>query len=270
MRYGEEVNPDSPAIPGLPPSSATADILGLRVQSRSMDDVNEAIGAIVRAGGHSVIPNVNIHFANLAVRLPWLRDFFNRAAVNFCDGVGIQLAARILGQRIPHRFTPPDWMDSLAAFCAVRAIRVFFLGGRPGVAAAAAAALTSRHPGLAIVGAHHGHFDHSTRGDENLAVIAAINRSRPDVLMVAMGMPLQEQWLACNWERLDARVALTGGALFDYLAGRVRRPPAWLRRCSGEWLGRLLIEPRRLWRRYLIGNPLFILRVIRQSLGSGR
>lgn len=264
------MNPDSPAIPGLPPPAAIVDILGLRVQSRSMANVNEAIGAVVRAGGHAIIPNVNIHFANLAVRLPWLRDFFNAAPVNFCDGVGIQLAARILGRPAPCRFTPPDWIDSLAAYCARGGIRLYFLGGGPGVAATAAAALASRHPGLAIAGAHHGHFDLHADGAANLTVVDAINRSRADVLMVAMGMPLQEEWLRRNWEGIDARVALTGGAIFDYLSGRIRRPPAWLRRLGCEWLGRLLIEPRRLWRRYLIGNPLFILRVIRQRVGRSR
>lgn len=264
------MNPDSPAIPGLPPSSATVDILGLRVQSRSMANVNEAIGAIVRAGGHVIIPNVNIHFANLAVRRPWLRDFFNAAPVNFCDGVGIQLAARILGRPAPCRFTFADSIDSLAGYCAARGHSLYFLGGRPGVAAAAAAILRARHPRLAVVAARHGHFDKAAGSAENLAVIADINRLRPDVLLVAFGMPLQEEWLAHNWERIDARVALTGGAVFDYVSGRIRRPPAWLRRLGCEWLGRLLIEPRRLWRRYLIGNPLFILRVIRQRVGSGR
>ncbi len=264
------MNPESTAIPGLRPPSAAVDILGLRVQSRGQDEVNEAIGAIVRAGGHAVIPNVNIHFANLAVRLPWLREFFNRAAVNFCDGVGIQLAARILGHPVPCRFTFADSIDSLAGYCAARGHSLYFLGGRPGVAAAAADVLRARHPGLAVVAARHGHFDKDAGSAENLAVIADINRHRPDVLLVAFGMPLQEEWLRSNWEGIDARVALPGGAIFDYVSGRIRRPPAWLRRLGCEWLGRLLIEPRRLWRRYLIGNPLFILRVIRQRIETGR
>lgn len=79
-------------------------------------------------------------------------------------------------------------------------------------------------------------------------------------------MPLQEDWLLQNWDRMDARVALPCGGFFDFLSGRTRRSPSWLRRCNCEWLGRLFMEPRRLWKRYLIGNPLFLLRVLRQRL----
>ena len=246
----------------------SAEILGLKVQSHSQEEINEAIGRIVRAEGHVVIPNINIQFANLAQRLPWLREFFNAAPINFCDGVGIQLAARLLGRRIAERFTPPDWFDSLAGYCRAAGISLYFLGGRPGIAAAAAKVLVSRFPGLVIAGVHHGHFDKSRQSSENAEVVAAINLCRPGILMVAFGMPLQEEWLAQNWEHTDARVALTGGAVFDYISGRVRRPPAWLRRCGCEWLGRLLIEPRRLWKRYLIGNPLFLLRVLRSRLAG--
>ncbi|MCU0236760.1 MAG: WecB/TagA/CpsF family glycosyltransferase [Acidobacteria bacterium] len=250
----------------VPPAGAIR-ILGLDVQVHAYADLNEAIGRIVRSRGHAVVPNVNVHFANLAYRRPWLRELYNSAPVNFCDGAGIQLAARILGGGIPQRITYADWFDSFAAYCERQAIRLFFLGGRPGIAALAAQRLVSRHPGLVIAGVQHGYFARDRHGAENAAVIAAINRCRPDVLLVAFGMPIQEEWLAQNWRDIDASVALTGGAILDYLSGVLRRPPAWLCRRGCEWLGRLLIEPRRLWKRYLIGNPLFLARVLRQRLG---
>jgi N-acetylglucosaminyldiphosphoundecaprenol N-acetyl-beta-D-mannosaminyltransferase len=242
------------------------EILGLRVQSHTRKELNEAIGHFVQAAGHVVVPNVNVHFANLACRRQWLRDFFNSAPLNFCDGAGIQLAALLLGGRITERITYGDWFASLAAYCQGREISLFFLGGQPGVAAAAASRIKSCFPGLRIAGVHHGFFDKNQHGSENASVIAAINRCRPDILLVSFGMPLQEEWLAQNWNHIDARVALTGGAVFDYLSGRMRRPPAWLCRCGGEWLGRLIIEPRRLWKRYVIGNPVFLARVLRQKL----
>ncbi|MBN2345006.1 MAG: WecB/TagA/CpsF family glycosyltransferase [Candidatus Aminicenantes bacterium] len=243
------------------------DVLGLKVQAHTPEDLNESIGRIICGGGHDIIPNVNVHFANLAWRRPWLRDLFNSASVNFCDGAGIQLAARILGGRIGERITYGDWFGSLAAFCKRERFRLFLMGGQPGVAVLAARQLKDRFPGLIIAGTQHGFFDRDAESMENAAVIVAINRSRPDILLVALGMPLQEEWLARNWERIDARVALTGGAILDYLSGRMKRPPAWMCRCGWEWLGRLLIEPRRLWKRYLIGNPLFLARVLRQRLG---
>lgn len=253
----------------VPPVDAIR-ILNLNVQVHTYAGLNEAIGRIARSGSRAVVPNANVHFANLAWDRPWLRDLFNSSPVNFCDGAGIQLAARILGGRIPERITYGDWFDSLADFCRRENISLFFLGGRPGIAEQAAQQVSSRHPGLPIAGVHHGYFDKDRSSPENAAVVAAINQCRPGILLVAFGMPLQEEWLAQNWEHLNAGVALTGGAILDYLSGRMRRPPAWLCRCGCEWLGRLLIEPRRLWKRYLIGNPLFLARIVRQRLGGIR
>jgi N-acetylglucosaminyldiphosphoundecaprenol N-acetyl-beta-D-mannosaminyltransferase len=99
---------------------------------------------------------------------------------------------------------------------------------------------------------------------ENESVIAIINRLRPNILIVGFGMPLQERWLMENWDRIHANIGLTGGAVFDYISGNVPRAPRWMTDHGFEWLGRLLVEPSRLWRRYLIGNPLFIWRIMKQ------
>jgi N-acetylglucosaminyldiphosphoundecaprenol N-acetyl-beta-D-mannosaminyltransferase len=120
---------------------------------------------------------------------------------------------------------------------------------------------------LRIVGVFHGYFNKSAGGKENEKVIAQINRCHPDVLIVGFGMPLQEKWLAENLSKLEIKVAMPGGAVFDYMSGRIRRAPRWMTDHGLEWLGRLLIEPRRLWRRYLIGNPLFLLHVIWERMG---
>jgi N-acetylglucosaminyldiphosphoundecaprenol N-acetyl-beta-D-mannosaminyltransferase len=101
---------------------------------------------------------------------------------------------------------------------------------------------------------------------ENEAVLQEINASSPDILLIGLGMPLQEYWLMENRHDLNAGVVLTGGAVFDYVSGRLRRGPRLLTESGFEWLARLLIEPRRLWRRYIVGNPLFLLRVLKQRL----
>ncbi|MCA1687542.1 MAG: WecB/TagA/CpsF family glycosyltransferase, partial [Actinobacteria bacterium] len=118
-----------------------------------------------------------------------------------------------------------------------------------------------------IVGVRHGYFDHGAGSAENEAVVGEINAAAPDILVVGLGMPLQERWLMENWQKLDVSVALTGGAVFDYVSGRLSRGPRPLTGSGFEWLARLLVEPRRLWRRYLLGNPLFLLRVLKQRLG---
>jgi N-acetylglucosaminyldiphosphoundecaprenol N-acetyl-beta-D-mannosaminyltransferase len=245
-------------------------ILGVRVHSLTVDDLHRRIIACVKQKRHVLVLNVNAHGLNLAYRVPWLRDCLNRAEIVFADGVGIILAARLWGCRIPARITYADWTWQLAQMCADNDLSLFLLGAKPGTAEQAAAHLQECYPKLRIAGIHHGYFDKTAGHPDNEAVVQAINAAKPDILLVGFGMPLQEQWLLENWEKVDARVALTGGAVFDYVSGRLQRGPRWMTDHGLEWLARLLIEPHRLWRRYVLGNPLFLWRVIRERFGLTR
>ena len=113
-----------------------------------------------------------------------------------------------------------------------------------------------------MVGYHHGFFDPAANGYENQEVLAHIRNASPDILLVGMGMPLQERWLLENWNALHVPVGLNGGAALSYVAGNTKRAPEWMIRHGLEWLGRMLIEPKRLWKRYFIGNSLFLWRVL--------
>jgi N-acetylglucosaminyldiphosphoundecaprenol N-acetyl-beta-D-mannosaminyltransferase len=160
---------------------------------------------------------------------------------------------------------------ALAAFAASEGHTLYFLGARPaGVGEEAARRLTERFPALKIAGVHHGYFDHAAGSPENESVIEEINAAKPQILVVGFGMPRQERWLMDNWDRVDANVALAGGAVFDYFSGRLRRGPRLLTDNGFEWLARPLVEPARLWRRYLLGSPLFLLRVLRQRLSPDK
>lgn len=248
-------------------ATSTFQMLGVRVDAVTVEELHQRIEDMVRGGEHSLVLSVNVNALNLASTLPWFREVYRKAALVFCDGVGVMWGARILGHHIPQRITYADWIWQLAEFAQGRDLSLFFLGARPGVADEAAVKLRERFGDLRIVGTQHGYFDKSAGSLDNTAVIARINASRPDVLIVGFGMPLQERWLMENWDHIAARVALTGGAVFDYVSGRLRRPPQWMARHGLEWLGRLVIEPGRLWKRYLIGNPLFLWRVLRQRFG---
>jgi len=175
------------------------------------------------------------------------------------------LAARLLGTRIPERLTYIEWFPEFVGVCAREGVSMFFLGGAEGVAGRAADMLTQRHPGLKVA-AHHGFFDKRPESAENRHVIETINLASPDILLVGFGMPLQEQWIQANLTEIDARVVLPCGAALELIAGTLRRPPEWMARCGLEWLGRLAMRPGRLWRRYLLGNPLFFSRVLRERL----
>ena len=245
------------------------DVLGVGVDPLTVEELHEEISRFVENGEHALVLHANVHGLNLAYRNGRLRDLFNRAPIVFCDGSGVMLGARILGRRIPERITYADWTWKLAAFAEERGFSLFFLGARPGVAEKAARRLEYRFPKLRIAGAEHGYFERTLGSPENEAIIKKINAARPDVLLVGFGMPVQEFWLAENWEKVDANVALTGGAVFDYVSGELRRGPRFLTDRGLESVARLMVEPRRLWRRYVIGNPLFLLRVLKQRLGRG-
>jgi N-acetylglucosaminyldiphosphoundecaprenol N-acetyl-beta-D-mannosaminyltransferase len=245
-------------------------VLGVYIDPITVQELHAEIKRLAESGERATVLNVNANCLNLLYDSPALRAFFNDADVVFCDGSGVMLAARLLGKRIPERITYADWAWRLAAFAEAEGLSLFLLGAKPGVAQKAAQELRARHPDLHISGIRHGHFDHSSGSRENEAILQGIQAARPDILLVGLGMPLQERWLIENRHRIETGVALTGGAVFDYVSGGLRRGPRLLTDNGFEWLARLLVEPRRLWRRYLLGNPIFLLRVLGQRLGKGR
>lgn len=243
-------------------------ILGIKVSCLTVSEIHTYIEECINTDTKSLILNVNVNCMNLAYNNKWLRNFLNSAGIVFSDGAGILLGAKILGYNIPERITYADWTWQLSRFAEEGGFSFFFLGANPGVGEEAANCLKSRYPHLKVVGIHHGYFDKSQDSEENKKVIKEINRCKPDILIVGFGMPAQERWLKDNWDNIDVKIALTGGAVFDYISGNLRRAPSWMTDNGLEWFGRLLIEPRRLWRRYLFGNPLFIWRVLRQRFGT--
>lgn len=242
-------------------------MLGVGIDPVTVDGLEGEVERMIRSGKRGLVLNANVRCLNLCYEDPALRAFFAAAEVVFCDGAGVMLAARLLGRRIPERITYADWAWHLAAFAAAQGFSLYLLGARPGVAKEAASRLKARHSKLEVVGVRHGYFDRAAGSQENEAVVAGINAANPDILLVGLGMPIQEHWVMQNRDRLQAGVILTGGAVFDYVSGELRRGPRALTDNGFEWLARLLVEPRRLWRRYLLGIPLFLMRVLGQRLG---
>lgn len=215
------------------------------------------------ANRQTIILNVNAYAVTLAEQNGGFRRALCEADAVFCDGAGVWLAARWLGTPLPERFTPPDWISRLGRLCAASGRSLFLLGSTEEAVTRAAQALRAQVPGL-VVHAHHGYFE--KQGTDNDAVLAQINAARPGALLVGFGMPLQELWITENRARLNATLILAVGGMFDYLGGLKPRGPRWLTDHGFEWLCRLVSEPRRLWRRYLIGLPHFARIVLRQKL----
>jgi len=240
-------------------------VLGVGVARLSLPQLVGYVEGVVRSNGQLCVMYANVHVLNVAWDDPELRAILNDADVVYCDGTGVALGARLLGYHLPGRMTGADWIEPLCEACAAKDISLYLLGGRPGVVAHAAELLQARHAGLHIVGTHHGYLADS---ESCRAAIAAVNAACPHILLVGMGTPVQEKWIAAHRDRLQVPVVWAVGALFDFVAGVQPRGPRWMLDHGLEWLCRLWSDPCRLWSRYMVGNPLFILRVLRQWLGE--
>jgi exopolysaccharide biosynthesis WecB/TagA/CpsF family protein len=216
------------------------------------------------AGQPRMLAYVNAHTLNLAARDDDLRDALGRCELVLNDGFGLSLAAMMRGERFPENMNGSDFTVRLLELASSRGWRVFFYGGEPGVAAAAAERLSARIEGLDIVGVRDGFG-----GESEELVAGHVADARADLLIVALGSPRQELWLARNLGLSGAQVGVGVGAFLDFSAGRVRRAPRWMNVLGVEWCFRLVQEPRRLWRRYVVGNPLFLMRAWRDR-GSSR
>jgi len=209
------------------------------------------------------IVTTNPEFVMAAHDDPSFMAVIQNAALSVPDGVGLLLAARRQGRRLPARVPGSELVYTLAEAAARHGWRLFLLGAAPGVAEEAARRLQSRYPALTIAGTYAG----SPSAADNEALVARINASAADLLYVAYGAPRQDKWIARNRKALrTVRVALGVGGALDFITGRSRRAPRWLQRLGLEWFYRLLREPWR-WRR-MRALPRFAIAVLRRPAQS--
>ena len=242
----------------------TIEILGVPIARLSIEAALERLVRLHDEAGPSLVAYANAHTLNIASRDPGYREVLRSAAIVFNDGSGVGIAARLWGRPFPANLNGTDLNPRILRLAAERGWPVYLLGARPGVADVAARKATEALPGLEIAGTHSGYFSPL----EEPRLVEAIRASGAGLLMVAMGNPLQEQWLARHLAATGARLGIGVGAFFDFTAGSVKRAPAWMSRWGVEWIWRLGQEPRRMWRRYVLGNPIFLARVLRERFSS--
>lgn len=245
----------NPQILGAPP----VQLGGVLVQPFSRESLVEHI--VEWAGGScvNVAVGINAHACNIARKDAQFRHLLARS-VCYADGQSVVWAARFLGSSLPERLATTDLAEPILRRAAEEHIPVYFLGGAEGVAETAARRLRARIPGLKLK-TRHGWF----AKEDTAGVLADIASHGTRILFVGMGDPLQQKWVNAYRTSLPPAV-LTCGGLFDWLSGAHRRAPMWMIRSGLEWLWRLAIEPRRLARRYLLGNPAFLAAVFREKL----
>jgi N-acetylglucosaminyldiphosphoundecaprenol N-acetyl-beta-D-mannosaminyltransferase len=212
--------------------------------------------------GTSVVSYLNIHVANTASRLPGLKNFLRQANVGYWEGAGIKFGAKLTGQNFSSgRLTAADWLFDLWDFLRAQGKSFYYVGGAPGVIEKALTSYEAERDLKApVIGHHHGYILKDP--DLEQAVLEDIQAKKPDILFVGMGTPVQEAWIERLKQKLKVPVIYPLGATADFLSGEVSRCPDWLGQAGFEWLYRLLVEPRRMFARYVIGNPWFLLRVM--------
>lgn len=235
-------------------------LFGVRIDNVTINDAVRMISAGDKACTTRTACFVNVNSFNLAHHDIHLFDAINDADYVFADGSGVAFAARYQGTELLDNVNGTDLLPHLCEAAVKRGQSIFMLGASQGVAKSAALRLQGMFPGLKISGTQHGYFDLCKSND----LIERINSSGTDILLVALGSPMQERWIQAHKANLNITCAVAVGGLFDFFSGNIPRAPLWMRQRGIEWIWRLIQEPVKKFKRYVFGNPLFVIRCLTQ------
>jgi N-acetylglucosaminyldiphosphoundecaprenol N-acetyl-beta-D-mannosaminyltransferase len=238
---------------------ACAEVLGVRVDAVDLEAVLCRFEDALLGQDCQVVHLCNAYNVLLASKQERYREVMNAGDLNLPDGTATLLAARLLGAPMRGRVAGPDLLAAVCAWGVDRSVRHFFYGGTPESLEAMLAAARSAYPGIKIAGSYAPPF-RPLSPEEADDICRKINGTGAQVVWVGLGTPKQDEWMEAFRHRIEANVLVGVGAAFDFLSGSRRRAPHWMQRAGLEWLHRLASEPWRLWRRYLLGNPEFVVR----------
>lgn len=240
-------------------------ILGSGFDPVTMEGAQARLASYVLDGGTHLVITANPEMVMKARGDQLLSEIMERADLVVADGIGVVWASRVLGCAVPERIPGIELAEGLLEQAAREGWTVFLLGGAEGVADQAAQDLRQRFPDLKIIGTYHGFFE---SGLEEQAIIKRIEQEKPRILLVALGVPRQEKWLAAHLGALKVPVAIGVGGSFNVWAGVDKRAPLWVRKVNLEWFYRLVRQPWRIKR--LAALPVFVFAVIKSRLWQGR
>lgn len=243
---------------GLP----RVDVLGVHVNAASVPKAVQQIGEFIQQKARTYVCVTSVHGIVESLKDPVLRQIHNRSGLTSTDGMPLVWSARYAGEPA-ERVYGPDLTLALCERAAKEGWSSYFYGAAPGVADELAENLSEMFPGFKTAGTMSPPFRELT-SDEVVEIDAEINSTDPDIVWVGLSTPKQERWMAAHRDALNAPVLIGVGAAFDFHAGRLRQAPPQLQRMGLEWLFRLAVEPKRLWRRYLVQYPPFVWKILRQ------
>tara|TARA_R100001143_G_scaffold63603_3_gene73738 strand:- start:9208 stop:9975 length:768 start_codon:yes stop_codon:yes gene_type:complete len=245
-------------------------ILDVEVSRYNLDETMSLFSNAIDNGQKLRVSVTPVNCVLWAYRDEKLKEIYNSADLVTADGVPLIWASKFLGSSIKGRVTGLDLLPEFSKIAAEKGYRYFFLGAAEGVASKLSNHLTSLYPGLNVVGTYSPPFADQFTESENEKMIDMINQSETDILWVSLTAPKQDYWIAEHFDRLNVSIAIGVGAAFDVVAGNIKRSPKWMQKTGLEWLFRLIQEPRRLSKRYLVEAPQFIPLVVKQKWSSLR
>jgi len=243
-------------------------ICGVKIDKYSFDEVIQLIikHALSQSKPEYVVTPNAMHVLTLQ-KDAYFQEIYRKAFLVVPDGVSLLWAAKFLQTPLKGRVNGTDLFEKLCAIAAEKGLKVFLLGGRPGSAEKAKETLVARHPALQIVGTYCPPYGFESQPTELNSINSTITAAAPHILFVGLGAPKQEKWIAANYLCLGVPISVGIGVSFELVSNMVTRSPVLMQKAGLEWLFRLLVEPGRLWKRYILGNPAFIWLVLKQRLG---
>jgi N-acetylglucosaminyldiphosphoundecaprenol N-acetyl-beta-D-mannosaminyltransferase len=251
--------------PSTPEYAPRVNILGVGVSTINLDMAVGIIDGWIAERTSRYVTVTGVHGIMESQRDPVMRKIHNQAGLVTPDGMPLVWLSRLHGHAQVDRVYGPDLMLALGQHSLARGYRHFFYGGTPETAELLGQKLSAKLPGLQVAGFYAPPYRPLT-AEEDQAAVDLINQSQADIVWVGLGTPKQELWMAEHLGRINAPVLIGVGAAFDFHAGKKKQAPRWIQRSGLEWVFRLLTEPRRLWKRYLVNNPSFLALVLAQAL----
>ena len=235
------------------------------IDSISMKEALCIMEDIIAEKGRGLIVTPNVDHIVQLQKDEEFKVIYRQALLALPDGMPVMWGAKFLGTPLKQKISGSDLFPEFCKVTADKGYKMFFMGGRPGAVTRTKELLEKRYSKINIVGTYCPPFGFEKDEAENAKIVKMINQARPDVLFVGLGAPKQEKWLYRNYNELNVPVSAGIGITFEYMAGMVTRAPLWMQNVGLEWFWRLMMEPRRLWKRYLVYDMQFFWLILKQK-----
>ena len=233
---------------------------GIKIDNLTLEEAISKIEELIRKGESSYIVTPNAAHIVLLQKDEELKEVYQCASLILSDGMSLIWATKILGFPLKERITGTDLLFSLLNLSCRKNYKIFLLGAKEQIIRRVSGNLQHRFPNLQIIDIHSGYFSNDRR------IVEKINKAQPEILFIGMGFPKQEKWIHKYIDQLNIKIAVCVGGIFDIIGGETKRAPKWMQKSGLEWFFRLCQEPGRLWKRYLVGNIIFIWLVLKEFL----